>query len=119
MAVNPRTDLKDELNELSFSVSFDTPKSEALELVPLRFGDEQNVETKSGIPPVSVKAGEAEISLGEIYGQTGILQDFKTHHSWNWASRFQVWLDVVGRHARWVGEAVDCGDRGTSKILEH
>lgn len=50
-------------------MSLRTAHSEALELVPIRFGQEQDVKTKAGIPEAKVEAGGVGIELGQIYGQ--------------------------------------------------
>lgn len=69
LAVNPHADLRGKFDELSFFVSLDTPHAEALELVPLRLGQEQDVTKKTETPDVKIKAGDVGISLGQIYSQ--------------------------------------------------
>ena len=66
---NPKEDLRGKFDELSFFVSLRTADSEALELVPIRFGQEQDVKTTTGIPEATVEAGGVGIELGQIYGQ--------------------------------------------------
>jgi len=69
LALNPKEDMRSKFVELSFFVSLRTADSEALELVPIRFGQEQDVKTTTGIPEVKVEAGGVGIELGQIYGQ--------------------------------------------------
>ncbi len=69
LAVNPREDLRGKVDELSFFVSLKTPDSEALDLVPLRYGTTQDVKTDTGIPETKIKAGDFSVSLGQIYSQ--------------------------------------------------
>jgi hypothetical protein len=69
LAVNPRSDLRGKVDELSFFVSLKTPDSEALELVPLRYGDEQEVKSTTAVPQVELKAGEIGVTVGQIYSQ--------------------------------------------------
>jgi len=69
LALNPKEDLRGKFDELSFFVSLQTANSETLELMPIRFGEEQEVKTTTGIPGVKVQAGGVGIELGQIYGQ--------------------------------------------------
>jgi len=68
-AVNPRSDLRGKVDELSFFVSLKTPNSEALELVPLRYGQERDIKSETAIPEVKIEANKIGVSVGQIYSQ--------------------------------------------------
>jgi hypothetical protein len=68
-ALNPRSDHRGNVDELSFFVSLKTADSEALELVPVRYGRETEVTSSIAVPSTEVKAGEIGLSIGEVYKQ--------------------------------------------------
>ena len=69
-AINPREDLRDKVDEISFVVALRTKDSEALALLPLRFGDEQKHTQRTNVPEIDIKAPSgAGVKIGQIYGQ--------------------------------------------------
>jgi hypothetical protein len=69
MAINPREDLRSSLSELSFFVSLKTRDSEALDLVPLRFGQEVSTKEEHGLPAIKVEVEGTGVSVGKFYSQ--------------------------------------------------
>lgn len=69
MAINPREDLRSSLSELSFFVSLKTRDSEALDLVPLRFGQEVSTKEEHGPPEIKVEVEGTGVSVGKFYSQ--------------------------------------------------
>jgi hypothetical protein len=67
LALNPKTDLRGKVDELSFFVSLKTQDSEAFELVPLRYGQNREVKEVTKVPAAEIKAGEFGVSVGEVY----------------------------------------------------
>jgi hypothetical protein len=67
--VNPREELRNKVQRLSFFVTLKTKGAETLELVPLRYGQERDIKEDRSIPEIKIETPQGGVSIGKILGQ--------------------------------------------------
>ena len=65
----PKEDLRNYVKEITFFVVLKIKDALAYELVPLRFGREENVTEKRDSPDVKIETPTGGVSIGKFYGQ--------------------------------------------------
>ncbi len=68
-AINPQIDLRGKIDEISFFISLKTTDALALDLAPIRFGQETTKKEEIGTPEIKVETPRGGVSVGRFYGQ--------------------------------------------------